>query len=150
MNRYFWVFDFQFWIILTLYRVLSLKCSIIYLYFLTPLLIRLGGHARNVYFKLIWPSGPSKWGSSFCSEIETWLCEVCYRVAAGSFLWRQHIVWLLNAFCHMPLVTLKDTQVMECSQFFSFLFSPLLPSSRIYLWLMVDHSKLLDRTFHLG
>lgn len=92
----------------------------------TPLFIRPGDHVINVYFKPNRPSVPLKWGSSFYSE--TWLCEVCYRVAAGSFLWRQHIVWLLNAFCHMPLVTLKDTQVMEWSQFFS-----LLPSSREFI-----------------
>lgn len=29
-------------------------------------------------------------------------------------------MWLLNAFCHLPLVTLRDTQVIDCSLFLFF------------------------------
>ncbi len=39
------------------------------------------------------------------------------------FMKATHCV-TLECLCHMPLVTLKDTQVMECSQSFPFLFFP--------------------------
>lgn len=42
-----------------------------------------------------------------------------YSAFIYTSLYTVRFVWLLNAFCHMSLVILRDAQVMDCTVFFS-------------------------------